>query len=463
MEVVDRCQIFLPPDFTPPSTVPLSFLDIPWLFLSSPVQRVLFYNLPQGYTFQEFTGTALPSFKHSLSLALQRFYPLSGSLACALPKGRPHILCSKESSVPFTAAVSTADFDEITSDSPQEASLLHQLVPTLGGPIVKDGTRLAPLFSVQVTLFPSKGISIGVHFLHIVADGMAISHFMKTWASICRAELQGDSSCILNSLPVHDRCLLKDPNGIETIWMENGGKLIPPPEKDHGLIRRQPADKVYRATFTLSRDHIDRLKSWILNQSEEQLQHLSTFVAICAYAWVCLIKSMEAEKATGSSNTDIVYGFAFSADCRGRLGYPIPNSYFGNCLSLHFVLLMRDDLVGRQGILLAARAIGAKVNELGEEGAPLRALERFFVDVDEVCTVHTLIVSGTTRQRFYDTDFGWGRPWKSLAGHIDRGTCISLAESREGSDGLEIGLAGTKATMDAFSAIFEQGIRSMDV
>ncbi|KAK4777392.1 hypothetical protein SAY87_017579 [Trapa incisa] len=358
MEVVDRCQIFMPPDSAPPSTITLSFLDLPWFFLTSPAQRVLFYSLPAGYTLLEFTGTALPSLKNSLSLALERFYPLSGNLAGALPRERPHILCSKDSSVAFTAAVSAADFDEITSDSPQDASLLHPLVPPLGDPVVKDGTRLAPLLSVQLNRkFQSSN-----------------RQCKSPWSSI------GD---IVSEQGDKHRTGNPSPNPIPS----------------------QPGDEVYRATFAVSRDHIDRLKSWILKQSEEQLLRVSTFVAICAYAWVCLVKSMEAEKVTGSSNTDPVYGFVFSVDCRGRLG---------------------DDLVGRQGILLAARAIGAKVKELGEEGGPLRALERLYVEVDEM--------AGTPRQRLYDTDFGWGRPWKSVLASTDMNGSISLGESKEGDD-----------------------------
>ncbi|KAK4777391.1 hypothetical protein SAY87_017578 [Trapa incisa] len=418
MEVVDRCQIFLPPDFTPPYTVPLAFLDLPWFFFTSPVQNVLFYSLPAGYTFLEFTGTAIPSFKNSLSVALQRFYPLSGCISGALPRERPHILCSKDSSVAFTAAVSAADFDEITSDGPQDASLLYPLVPPLGDPVVKDGTRLAPLLSVQVCV-----------------------HTCDVWLN-------------RNSQPSNRQ--YKSPwSSIGDIVSEQGDKRRND-DPFSSPITSQPADKVYRATFTLSRDHIDQLKSWILKQSEEQLLHLSTFVAASAYTWVCLIKSTEAEKAGGSSNTDIVYGFSFSADCRGhRLGYIIPDTYFGNCLSFNCVYLKRDNLIGQHGILLAARAIGAKVKELGEEGASLRALERHYVEFDRIASIaHTLAITGTPRQRFYDADFGWGRPWKSLTVHIDKSTFLSLAESREGDGGLELGLAGTKATLDAFSTLF---------
>ncbi|KAK4784581.1 hypothetical protein SAY86_018949 [Trapa natans] len=328
MEVVDRCQIFLPPDFTPPYTVPLAFLHLPWFFFTSPVQNVLFYSLPAGYASLEFTGTAIPSFKNSLTVALQRFYPLSGCISGALPRERPHILCSKDSSVAFTAAVSAADFDEITSDGPQDASLLYPLVPPLGDPVVKDGTRLAPLLSVQVC----------VH------------------------------TC--------------------DVWLNRNS---------------QPSNRQYKSPW--------------------------------------------------SSIGDIV----------SEQGDKRRNTYFGNCLSFNCVYLKRDNLIGQHGILLAARAIGAKVKELGEEGASLRALERHYVEFDRIASIaHTLAITGTPRQRFYDADFGWGRPWKSLTVHIDKSTFLSLAESREGDSGLELGLAGTKATLDAFSTLFEQGLRSLD-
>lgn len=148
IEIIDRSQISLPPSSVPNSLIPLSFFDIPWL-LCCPMQRLIFYDLPQ-YSLFRFTETAIPSLKRSLSVALQKFFPLAGGLACPPPPGKPHIIYSNGDSVPFTAAVSAGDFDELTSDHPQAAPLVHHLLPPLPPQVVKDGTLVAPLLAVQV-------------------------------------------------------------------------------------------------------------------------------------------------------------------------------------------------------------------------------------------------------------------------------------------------------------------------
>ncbi|OWM78606.1 hypothetical protein CDL15_Pgr002777 [Punica granatum] len=214
----------------------------------------------------------------------------------------------------------------------------------------------------RVTLFPNSGMCIGIQFMHVAADGMAINRFTKTWASICRSELEGDttSTCIKNALPFLDRSVIKDPNVLSRAsCLRNGGT-----SSRHGKRR---------ATFTLTRVHIDRLKSWILSKTEDPLLRISTFVATCANILVCLIKSKEIGK-TKVLNPDF-HHFVFLADCRECLGYPIPNIFFGNCLESCFVSVKREELVGQHGIVSATRALGAKVKELEEEGGLLREPE----------------------------------------------------------------------------------------
>ncbi|CAN6571694.1 unnamed protein product [Malus baccata var. baccata] len=60
----------------------------------------------------------------------------------------------------------------------------------------------------------------------------------------------------------------------------------------------------------------------------------------------------------------------------------------------------------------------------------------------------------------YGTDFGWGRAKKVEVVHFVNSTVFSLAESGdEEEDGIEVGLALPRATMDAFTSLFEQGLR----
>eukprot|EP00268_Persea_americana_P054803 TRINITY_DN6314_c3_g1_i1.p1 TRINITY_DN6314_c3_g1~~TRINITY_DN6314_c3_g1_i1.p1 ORF type:complete len:115 (-),score=25.25 TRINITY_DN6314_c3_g1_i1:241-537(-) len=69
-------------------------------------------------------------------------------------------------------------------------------------------------------------------------------------------------------------------------------------------------------------------------------------------------------------------------------------------------------------------------------------------------------VAGSPKFRVYDTDFGWGRPRKVEIVSIEGTGAISLAESRNGDGGIEVGLALLKPEMDRFASAFEEGLTS---
>lgn len=69
-------------------------------------------------------------------------------------------------------------------------------------------------------------------------------------------------------------------------------------------------------------------------------------------------------------------------------------------------------------------------------------------------------VTGSPKFRLYDTGFGWGRPRKVDIFSIEGTGAISLAESRNGDGGIEVGLALLKPEMDHFASAFEEGLTS---
>ncbi|KAJ7971834.1 Anthocyanin 5-aromatic acyltransferase [Quillaja saponaria] len=112
--------------------------------------------------------------------------------------------------------------------------------------------------AIQITVFHNCGLSIGVTFHHVAADGRSFHHFMKSWASICRST-EGDYS---STLPFHDRGVVNDPNGIEMKLLNQWWSLEKEFTKDTGLIHNILAGNL-RATFALSLAHIDKLKQWV--------------------------------------------------------------------------------------------------------------------------------------------------------------------------------------------------------
>ncbi|CAN1128723.1 Coumaroyl-CoA:anthocyanidin 3-O-glucoside-6''-O-coumaroyltransferase 1 [Linum perenne] len=193
-----------PPPGTLPSTttLPITFFDIPWLN-SCPMRRLFFYDFPHPTT--HFTQSILPNLRRSLSLTLQHFFPLAGHLVTPPPPQLPFLRFSDGvDSVSLIIAESTDDYDHLTGNHPRNVTELHPFVPELNPPTVEsDGSRLAPLSALQVTLFPNRGLCIGARFHHVAADGMAFHHFMKFWASLLRSGCDVSSSDV--PLPSHDR------------------------------------------------------------------------------------------------------------------------------------------------------------------------------------------------------------------------------------------------------------------
>ncbi|KAE8075836.1 hypothetical protein FH972_014523 [Carpinus fangiana] len=455
VSVIEQSQVAPPPSSVPATTLSLSFFDIPWL-LCRPMQRLFFYELPQPTNY--FTQAILPTLKHSLSLTLQRFFPLAANLVCPPQTHKPHIFYAEGNSVPFTVAEAAGDFNRLVANYPRDVRELHHFVPQLPpAHVSSDKTRVIPLMAMQVTVFPNEGICIGIIFCHVAADGRAFHHFMKSWASVCRTG--GDLTCLDRSPPFNDRAVMKDPNGLEQNLLEDWWSWGSAWTDDTGLIN-DFAEKV-RATFVLSRAHIEGLKQWVkgqcMNKEDSEPLHVSTFVATCAFIWVCLIKSQYNGVSDFSDNSELFY-FAFVADCRNRLKFPVPCTYFGNCLAICIVALEKGELLGETGIFEAVKVIGNKVRQ--SETEALRGAETWLLDWKEKSETGTLVtVAGSPRLGVYETDFGWGRPKKSEVVHIDVTGAISLAECRDEEGGIEVGLALRRKNIADFTAAWEQSLK----
>ncbi|CAN1252659.1 Phenolic glucoside malonyltransferase 2 [Linum perenne] len=149
-------------------------------------------------------------------------------------------------------------------------------------------------------------------------------------------------------------------------------------------------------------------------------------------AWAHISK--ELAKAKGTDDYKVVK-FGFSADCRSRLDPPLPSNYFGNCVMAFAAPTMKiEDVVDEGGIARVAREI-----------------------------IKCLIVgiSGSHRLGIYDVDFGFGRPEKVEITSIDRSSAMSMAESGDGSGGVEVGVVMLMHEMEKFASLFRDGLEDI--
>ena len=90
----------------------------------------------------------------------------------------------------------------------------------------------------------------------------------------------------------------------------------------------------------------------------------------------------------------------------------------------------------------AALRTGELVKELDQMDFMEGALERVSRLLSEAKKGgHGVGVAGSPRFGVHGIDFGWGKPRKVEIVSVDRTRAISMAESRDGSEGIEIGLA----------------------
>ncbi|XP_047338861.1 malonyl-CoA:anthocyanidin 5-O-glucoside-6''-O-malonyltransferase-like [Impatiens glandulifera] len=440
MKVIEVFKV-APAPTTSPATIsdnyfPLTFFDALWLRFP-PTQRVFFYQI-KDLSFSLFSDDILPKLKHALSLTLQYYPQLAGILTWHPVTGNPAIRFATDDDddgIFLTVAESTADFHSLSSDNVKEVKDLH--------PLLSDfhvSENQATVISLQVTLFPGSGFSIGYTAHHAVLDGKSASMFIKSWAKLCHV-----GSLPSGMTPVLERSLINDPLDICTIFTEKWKEMSP--EGTFHLMERKPTPGLLRGTFRLTRKQIGYIKS-IINSP------VSSFTAVCSYILTCLVK------AEGDiTNENVLLGI--NMDCRARLNPPIPDNYIGNCVTFRVATVKVVSLEGGEGLVTAAAAIKEAVGGLPD--GVVKGAEKWLSDESSKVFVGQKMyaIGGSPMFGLYGADFGWGRPTKVEMVSIDRSGAFSLCDDRDDNGGMEIGIVLSKPKIEAFSSIFGEGLEEI--
>ncbi|KAE8706753.1 putative HXXXD-type acyl-transferase family protein [Hibiscus syriacus] len=412
-----------PPSNSPESAtelcLPLTFYDLYW-FKFPPVER-LFFNQLNELTPACFNSVILPKLKRSLSLTLLHYLPVASNLKWPPDQPKPVVLYTPNDGVPLTVAESSADFNLLSSNGIHDAVELHPFKPEL---ITSDASTST--IALQITLFPNIGFCIGITAHHVVLDGKTATMFIKSWAYICNEGNQDNSTLPLELTPFFDRSVLKGPDGLDMLYLDQ-------------WLAMSGSDSNKKS-----------LKITTIPDTGKDL-HLSTFVLTYAYVTTCMVK------ARGGDGDGSVLGFV--VDCRSRLNPPVPENYFGNCNRGAFEVAKARDFLGEQGFVYAVEKVSGMVQALMEKGV-LEGIENNLVISLDIfkqmaeSEVQVITVAGSPRFGVYGTDFGWGKPLKVVIVSIDKSEAFSMAESRDGTGGVEVGVALKKHDMEKFSSLF---------
>ncbi|EXB38113.1 Agmatine coumaroyltransferase [Morus notabilis] len=437
-------------------SLPVTFCDTCW-FKFPPVERLFFYSLPQPK--QTFLNSTIPRLKRSLSLTLQHFLPLAGNLTWPRDSPKPIILYIPNDSVSLTVAESNAaeDFDFLAGDHAREAASFHPFIPNL-----KVSETGASVISVQITLFPNRGFCIGVTCHHAVLDGKSTTMFMKSWAHICRSE---KSSLPPELTPFYDRSVISDPDGLDMLyvnqWLEFTKYKDPNPFQFLPSLD-VPSDFV-RATFELSRPDIAKLREKVSSSwNKAEKLHLTSFALTLSYMAVGILKATEEDHKLATKKQKAF--LAFTVDYRNRLRPPVLENYFGNCVgwlvNYEDLREILKDQADQDALTVMAATVSDLMKKLEEdvmEGAA-ETLSNVLAALAE--GIRGFSVAGSPRFGVYGVDFGWGKPKKVEVVSIDRTAAISMAESRDGNGGIEVGVVLKKSEMDVFSSFFLAGLET---
>ncbi|XP_074581295.1 phenolic glucoside malonyltransferase 1-like [Curcuma longa] len=438
LRIIGTYQVSPPPRTVDESALSLTFLDLLWLQAGS-VERVFFY--PLAVSVSHFIDSVVPTLKSSLSVALRSFYPLAGKIrrSAARPDGY-EIHYADGDCVPFTVAEHSGDFDDLSGDYPRPVNDLLPLLPELP-PSSTDGDGLR-VMALQATLFPERGVAVGVTVHHSACDGSSSIRFISAWAAACAG-----AGVVVP--PVIDRTVISDPDDLYSVFYKG---FVKGQSIQSMMHQKAPPDAVLES-FTIGKNHIQKLKE-LVTQSGDLSFRCSTVVVAFAYVWVCHVKA----RLPGISNKRIF--MAFAADCRARLKPPIPAAFFGNCISGCVAEAKAWVLANEIGVVAAARLIGEAIEVFKEN--PLKGYEQLPELFKIVSEADMLSVAGSPMFKVYDVNFGWGKPKKVEITSIAKTGAISVAESRQEEGGVEIGLVRPKAEMQLFEKHFYDGLKMLE-
>ncbi|GMN36570.1 hypothetical protein TIFTF001_042462, partial [Ficus carica] len=354
IKILEVCHVSPVPSNSPDSaelaefSLPLTFLDT-FCFKFPPVQCLFFYHLPNSDP--SLMSSTLSKLKRSLSLTLQHYLPLAGTLTWPPNAPKPVVLYKPGNAVFLTVAESTDVhyFNRISGDHVRQPCESRPLVPDL-----HVNETSASIMALQITLFPEGGICVGVTGHHAFLDGKSTAMFMKSWAYICR---ENPPFLVPELTPFYDRNVVKDPIGLDMLYLNRWLARSRSKQKvfDHWSETHEPSDMV-RGTFQLTRGDIEKLKKRVSNHIKiSKLEYLSSFVVTIAHVLTCMVKAMSSSEGEFRESTKAY--FVVGVDYRARLDPPVPLNYFGNCVGSHLGYVQERDCFEEDGLAIVAEKI----------------------------------------------------------------------------------------------------------
>ncbi|TVU41595.1 hypothetical protein EJB05_15127, partial [Eragrostis curvula] len=382
--------------------------------------------------------------RRALAEALVPFYPMAGRLGHD-GDGRLEIDCNGEGVLFVEADAADTTVDDYGDFAP--TAELRRLVPAVGE--YTDDVSALPLLLLQVTYFKCGGVCLGVATDHYVSDGMSTSHFVNSWAELCRGTK-------ISSVPYIDRTLLRarEPPTPSFRHVE----YLPPPAAlpaTAKLLLSASDESTPPATavdiFKLTLSDLARLRAQLPSRVDDvsQPRRLSMYAVVAAHVWRCvsLARGLPPDQPT-----------MLIAAVDGRSRLPLPAGFLGNVVFSATPISEASTVMTRGA---AAGVVQAALDRMDGDycRSALDCLEMQPEHLSDIARRraatfwYNLVVTSWVRMRIHDADFGWGRPVFMGPGGIAKEGLAFVLPSADGDGSLSVAVCLRAEHMDKFRVL----------
>lgn len=328
--------------------------------------------------------------KQSLSETLTRFYPFAGTI-----KDNRTIDCNDAGAHYVVSRIKCSLSDYLKQP---DLALLNKFIPGEAGWV--DPTAGSPVTLIQENTFQCGGIVIGFLVSHLIADGSALSSFLKHWAATARGFSQE------NVYPNIDAPFIFPQSDHESVKEASVLSLLMPFFRTEKAVARR---------FWFDVSAIAEIKAKATSSRVENPSRVEAVSALICKRVMAVFKARsELEKQTLVTHT---------VNMRRRAVPPFPESTIGNLLWVAAAVITEKvniaDIVSclREAI---SKADGEFVKNLQGEGGLMRLCEMMKQNRSKLAISNEMDYIGFTSWcnfGLYDVDFGWGKPsWVSVVG-----------------------------------------------
>ncbi|XP_058781180.1 uncharacterized acetyltransferase At3g50280-like [Vicia villosa] len=354
--------------------------------------------------------------KHSLSLTLFHFYPLSGRLVThktlVPPSYTVFVDCKNSPGAKFIHATLDITINEILSpiDVPP---IVHSFFDHHKA-VNHDGHTMS-LLSIQVTELLD-GVFIACSMNHSLGDGTAYWNFFNSFSKIFQNDTNTNPVSISHQ-PIHNR------------WFPDGyGPIINLPFKHRDeFIQRYEAPILKERFFRFSAESIGKLKAKA--NKEFKTTKISSFQSLSALVWRSITRARQLQH-------DQTTTCKLAINNRTRMEPSLPKEYFGNSIhTLSTETTVRELLENNIGWAAwkIHMAIANHDNKVVRGSVEEWLRSPYVYRMDLFFDPNTVMMGSSPRFNMYGNEFGMGKAMAVRSGYANK--CDGKITSYPGQEG----------------------------